>query len=218
MRVLVLILSLLLPGLAQAATLTFDGLPAGGAGTSWQEAGYVVTANPGGTSGSLGLADGGSAQQVGITAAEPGGLFAALGLSLSLFRQNYYAFDGMGGLDDLGYDNVLVRGYLDGALVAESLFSSDAPDGQAASWTQLSFGAAFGALDLLTITALFPTEEMSIDGGDKFCSELPCASFRIDDLVLMPTPLSPVPLPAGAPLLALGLGALWLARRRHRAG
>ena len=90
------------------------------------------------------------------------------------------------------YDNVLVQGYRNGALVAEDQFyAGDNPN------THL-FSAQFLDLDLLVIGALLPN--FPVVGGD--CIDFPCGHFNIDNVEL-----SAVPLPAALPLYSAALGS-----------
>jgi hypothetical protein len=93
-----------------------------------------------------------------------------------------------------GYDNVLVTGWRDGARIARALFSMGA-------LPSLFADPAFAGLDQLVIRT--PAEPPAYALGNSH--------FSIDNLVI-----TPVPLPAGLPLLAGALVLLGLSRRRRR--
>jgi hypothetical protein len=99
------------------------------------------------------------------------------------------------------YDHVVLTGYRGSTAVAQQQF----PMGNAPS---LRLGtAAFSSLTSLQIYAPPPPYE----------DASPDIHFEIDNLVLARGVPAPVPLPASLPLLATGLGALVLIRRRRAA-
>ncbi|SFR01256.1 VPLPA-CTERM sorting domain-containing protein [Poseidonocella sedimentorum] len=64
-----------------------------------------------------------------------------------------------------------------------------------------------GDFDFLLVSAFTPT---GVDNSRDFVPYALSVTFEADE------PITPVPLPASAPLLAAGLGAIWLHRRRSR--
>jgi hypothetical protein len=118
---------------------------------------------------------------------------------------NYFCADGSPVcVDGIGnpFDNVLLRGFFGGVVVAEEKFWMHAvPSPQ-----QLS--SLFRDIDSLAIIVAPP----NIPG---YCTDRPCTHFNIDDLKI--TAVSPVPLPASSGLLAAAIFVLGLtAAFRHR--
>jgi hypothetical protein len=117
--------------------------------------------------------------------------------------------------NNITYDNFAFYGFRDGLLVASQKGSING------SFSQLMFGADFTDLDLLVAELLVPKALNSLYNKIRkrktlFCDEW-CAGFQVDRLGLNVREPAPVPLPAGLPLLAAGLGGLGLIVRRKRA-
>ena len=117
--------------------------------------------------------------------------------------------------DPLPYDNLLVQGYRNNALVAEDTFYSDDLS------TYFFDPKRFNDLDFLSITRLAPDYSV-LDASvlldypgyfveDRFCQDQPCSVFSIDNVAL-----TPVPLPASLPLFIIGLSALSCFVRRDK--
>ncbi|MHC0054895.1 hypothetical protein [Actibacterium sp. D379-3] len=184
-----------------AETLTFDDILGGGdPQLSYSEDGYVMTplSAPGVFLSDepfvhLDIALGPNASSVGISL-ETGSAFDAvqfdtvsLSAGLWLDDQPYY------------YDDVRVRGYQDGVLVAEDSFSSVLDP------SLYIFGADFADITYLTIEGVLPAYNPDLFvGGD--------VHFGFDNLVL----IAAVPVPAGLPLMGGGLLFLVVMGRRRR--
>ena len=191
---------------ASAAVMTFkDLLEASPFNGDYLEAG--ITASSVGdlgffnTPGAAHLDDSGTsiAQSISFTT---GGRFNAIQFDILPLGTDFCAEGGSGACDD-PYDNVSVRGFRDGALVAEdTFFGGENPS------TYL-FSADYTNLDQLVIGALLPSAAL---GG--FCIDVPCGHFNIDNVEL-----SAVPLPAALPLFSAALGLLgFLGWRKRRTG
>ena len=100
------------------------------------------------------------------------------------------------------YQNILVKGFLGGALAATSTFAMNAVSGTSETF---SLGAGFGGIDMLQISA------SNVGGG--FCA--PCGHFNLDAVTISDS-ISPVPLPASLPLLGLAIGAIFMVGRRKK--
>lgn len=129
--------------------------------------------------------------------------FSAIGFDILPLGTEFCAAGGSGACND-PYENVLIQGFRDGALVAEdAFFGGESPS------TYL-FSSDYLNLDQLIIGALLPNT--AVIGG--FCDGLPCGHFNIDNVEL-----SAVPLPAALPLFSAALGLLgFLGWRRRRTG
>lgn len=99
-----------------------------------------------------------------------------------------------------GYDNVIITGFRNGAVVAESVFSMGFLPSLFAG------GQAFSNLDRLMVS--------TVDGPGDY--RFGNTHFEIDNVTLTAAP-APVPLPASLPLLGLGLAVLGLRRLTRRA-
>ena len=203
---LTVVFLILLVAPANAAVMTFKDIQfVGPSNGDYQEAGITASSSGWlgffGTPGTATLDDSGTsnAQFISFTT---GGRFSAFQFDILPLSTAFCAVGGSGLCDD-PYDNVSVRGFLNGALVAEdTFFAGENPS------TYL-FGADYANLDQLVIGALLPSAAL---GG--FCIGAPCGHFDIDNVAL-----SPVPLPAALPLFSAALGFLgYLGWRRRRTG
>ncbi|MEO8410805.1 MAG: VPLPA-CTERM sorting domain-containing protein [Propionivibrio sp.] len=117
------------------------------------------------------------------------------------------------------YANVGVKGFRQGAVVAEDNFYSEDLS------TYFFDTLVFADLDSLTISSQVPgVAEIDAIAADVLieypgysvsssgCFDRPCGHFNIDNLVL--DSVAAVPLPGSLPMIALGLVALGVARRR----
>ena len=123
-----------------------------------------------------------------------------------LLKVNYY--DGTYG--EPIYQNALVQGFRDGALVANLSFSS----GSVNNPYVVKLDESFQNLSSLLIGIEQPDLGyfLSLPNVDNVEECSPCSHFNIDNVVL-----AEVPLPTGLPLVASGLAVLaFLARRRKR--
>lgn len=114
---------------------------------------------------------------------------------------------------NLTYENYAFYGYREGVLVGSL---TGALNGSAS----LSFGADFLGIDLLVAKLLVPDAVVDFFGEISkrrtlFCREW-CGDFSIHRMGLYAYDPAPVPLPAGLPLLAGGLGLLAAVRRKGR--
>lgn len=110
------------------------------------------------------------------------------------------ALYGLCGLDPCpAYDNVVLIGYRGATVAAQLMF----PMGSVPS-LRLG-GELFTSLTRLEIWAPAPSQ-------DTDCCDI---HFEVDNVVLARGVPAPVPLPAGLPLIAAGLGGLALIRRRR---
>ncbi|MDH2327697.1 VPLPA-CTERM sorting domain-containing protein [Cereibacter sp. SYSU M97828] len=199
---------------ANAATvITFDSLPIGDTvPATYVESGVTVAGSPGSytRAGAVHMDDGGTfyAKTIQITT---GAAFSALGVDIFGLGQNSFIFD-----DDLGevvgvpHENVFIKGFLGGSLVAELSFST----GLATALTQVRFDSSFADIDLLTVTA----DSVLMPGME--CFEYPCGHFDLDNLIVgaVGEELAPVPLPAAGWMLLAGVAALGVRLRPIRAG
>lgn len=205
MKVLIpaMLAGLSIAGSAQGATMGFDSLPdyfAAPLNMAYSEDGITATTDFGvlvsfGSVGMAHLDDSGTDVADRITFAMSG-RFDAQSFDIAPLTSDYT----LGGVP-AAYDNVLVQGWRDGVLVAQDLFAMGT-----GPWIY-RFGADFSGLDQLVIGAVTPGA-----GDPGLCFAAPCAHFDIDNISL--TPVAPVPLPAGLPLLLAGLAPLALRRRR----
>ena len=190
---------------ASAAVMTFKDLPfAGPSNGDYVESGITASSarwlgffdSPG----TAHLDDSGTSIAQFITFTT-GGRFDAIQFDILPFSTDFCAVGGSGLCND-PYDNVSVRGFRDGALVAEEIFFGGEDP------STYIFSAEYANLDQLVIGALLPSTSL---GG--ICINAPCGHFNIDNVEL-----NPVPLPAALPLFSAALGLLsWLGWRRRRA-
>ncbi|MEO8410038.1 MAG: hypothetical protein ABI478_05660, partial [Propionivibrio sp.] len=155
-----------------------------------------------------------------------GGLFNAVSFDLPPYAPTQLYFEFSDPVDSswivvpgIPYANVGVRGFRDGAVVAEDNFYSEAV-------TTYSFDPLrFAGIDSLTISSQLPglaeldaieaellIEYPGITDTYLRCFDRPCGHFNIDNLSL--EAVAAVPLPGSLPLIALGLVVLGIARRR----
>lgn len=176
-----------------AATMTFSGLSATGcyAATTYSEANILASGNGDITgwtnNGVVHLDDGGSscASDIEFTMAS---------------RFNAVSFDVIsGGFDTPApYENIEVRGILNGTVIVEQFFKMSEAFGETKTF---ELGAAFVGLDRFSIRVL----------GNINYSCSPCGHFDLDNVVL-----APVPLPASFPLMLVGLVGFGVWRRKRR--
>jgi hypothetical protein len=193
----------LAPAAATAATITFAGLPdEGGATDTYSEGGFTVVGTGGAvgyftTPGRAHIDDAGTGFASMLSFSHGGGLFDAAGFTLVSFGYDY--FDPPVGLAD----NILVRGYDGGGLIAQASFLlSDILD----DVQTIMLDASFSNLTLFTIEMLYQ------DPNGDFCA--PCGHFDLDSVELVP--VAAIPLPAsGWALIAALLATLGLVRRRR---
>ena len=196
-----------------AATMTFNSIPDPFANT-YSEDGVLASGN-----GHLGVYngrggvhfdDGGTTAPSAMTFSMASN-FNAISFLLDPVNFNFAVlFDDRSYLQPT-YLNVLVQGFRGGALVSSLKFGM----GAAPDPYTVSLGSAFTNLNSLVIGILAPNfaEFSAMPGFARFAPCSPCSHFNIDDLKL-----APVPLPAGLPLLALGLGGLgFIGRRKKKA-
>jgi hypothetical protein len=191
---------------ASAATMTFTGLPAEGAeftedgihlrALDYYLGGYIPNKT------FLGLDDSEGDDPRSVVFTMPGSRFDATSVSIR-GGTRFQACDDNFENCSRSYDNVLWRGYRDGALVAEDNFT-------AFDVFTHTFSAAFSDLDALFLYALV--------APNGFCASYPCSPFGVDDLMLQPlvaqTVSRAVPGPvAGAGLPVLLALAFWVRRR-----
>lgn len=204
-----------LTGSAGAVTLTFDHMPHGPGkfATVVREKGVTISAdvfsdgplyhiNPG----TIHVDDSGTSNTAAVIFVT-GGLFSALSMNVIGLSVASFVDDGSG-LVPVPYDNVRVQGFRNGAEVAIAGYSTGLGGG---AFT-FGFGEAFGAIDLLRISAVTSAGQIW-QGLPIECGDAPCGHFEIDSVTLAPVP---VPVPAAFPVLAAGLGGLALLRRRRR--
>ncbi|PKP79415.1 MAG: hypothetical protein CVT80_16150 [Alphaproteobacteria bacterium HGW-Alphaproteobacteria-2] len=200
---------------AAAASLTFDGVPEGGGANcfgggpeSVAEGGFTISNCPGYwiAPGNIHLNDGGSAFSGSVEFSAPVP-FRAESVTILGFGS---AFTDQETREPVAYENVLFEGFRDGALVARQGHSTGL---LAKSVETVLFGPEFAALDLLRISQVLPGAEDLARYPDAYCADRPCAQISLLDIRL-----SPVPLPAGLPLLAAALAAFGLLARRRRTG
>lgn len=199
---------------AAAAVLSFNGVPGGGDGClagnpeSVTEAGFTISNCPGYwiAPGEVHLDDGGTGFRDSVDFSAPFRFRAEsvtiLGLGSAFTDQETW--------EPVAYENVLFEGFRDGVLVARQGHSTGI---LANSIHTVLFGPDFAALDLLRISQVLPGAEDLARYPDAYCADSPCAHVS-----LLEIRLSPVPLPAGLPLLAAALMAFGFLARRRRAG
>ncbi len=205
---------------AQATTLDFEEFAGGGfatRGTSISTQGYLLSATVGDFNsypvGTVpGVPESGSTSILnGRSPARPAG---SGGASFTLTRDGGLAFSlsslaasegrNAGAFERFGSDGITVAGILlSGGVVSQTLtFDGIAGDNGATDF-QIFALTGFDAISSVSFTGF----GRLLDGY----------SFGIDDIVVADAVVSPVPLPAGLPLLLAGLGVMALAGRRKRA-
>jgi len=192
--------------------INFAGVESqGGLASSYNEDNAVVDGIGGivayhqSRSGKVHLADYATAFATSISISKPG-RFDAIQFDIRGFT-NYCSFANGPCQGVEAFDNVLVTGVRDNAVVASDLFFSGIVE------ATHSLSALFSNLDSLLISILIPG-----DIQNSNCAFTPtCSSFDLDNLVLDSVDVSAVPLPAGLPLYGAGLAllAFWV-RKRHR--
>jgi len=100
-------------------------------------------------------------------------------------------------LAPLPYDDLVITGMRDSAVVATTSFFADGV-------STFTFGAAFANLDSLRIAAVSPSDPSA-------CLTFPCGQFSIDNVRLA----SAVPEPQTWAMMLIGFGGLALASRRR---
>jgi hypothetical protein len=155
-----------------------------------------------------------------------GGLFDAVSFDIPSAVMTYWVQQVEDPWEQIGtpYNNVGVYGTRDSTLVASAEISFQSTYLGQTSMTYL-FPDTFKGIDALVIEALNPPHlglvdvgfGTWVDGSGCFANE--CTAFNVDNVTLTNLREAPavVPLPAGLPLLATGLGGLWLIKRRRRA-
>lgn len=195
-------------GAAQAATMTFSGVPASGSfdpTSSYTEAGITATMNGdvGSDAGpfpaeSQHLDDFGSSYPSQVTFTT-GGRFDAVSVDFLGWVFSYESLD----FATAPFDNIRLSGFRGGTIVE----TRDIPVlGDIVDYDL----TGFGNIDAFRISYTDAPFEI-----DNAMCDLPCSHGNIDNFRL--TELAPVPLPAGLPLLMAGLGMLGLMRHRQRA-
>tara|TARA_R110002020_G_scaffold36925_1_gene111425 strand:- start:254 stop:1027 length:774 start_codon:yes stop_codon:yes gene_type:complete len=107
------------------------------------------------------------------------------------------------------FDYFRLAGYRDGALVAEDKFD---PKGV----STYEAGTAFADLSSVTLSLTVRGYATWFDDDYLYGCAIQCGYATYDNVVLQTAgAVSPVPLPAGAALLGVGLFALWPLRRRQ---
>ncbi len=188
---------------ANANTMTFSGSSLDSVPhTQYDEDGITAIgdgwiADENGLSGVAHIDDRGTSSSSGITFTMSG-RFDAIGFDLAPVENNA----------DQVYDNLELIGYRGGGIVAQhTQVTGDLP-------FHYAFAALFMNLDSLYIGILSPV--IPVTG----CEDLgqPCSHFEIDNIELN---ISTIPLPAGFPIFAAGLGIVALLRHvrktRHTA-
>lgn len=107
------------------------------------------------------------------------------------------------------YDNVFMQGFVGDDLVASFMFNM----GLGADPFPVLFDDTFRNLTMLRIGVAFPPTRPA--GYTSICGA-PCSHFAIDNVALSPVSLSPVPVPAGMSLGAIGVLILSLLAFRQR--
>jgi len=219
-------------GAAGAATMTFDGLEDLDPVETYTEDGIFVSGNdflnvyPDFMDQNIYMLDGGAGAPSLLTFRMADmSRFDLVSMVLASFERKFDSCTVVDG--DIDYDtcaaaavdDVLVRGYRDADLVAESRFDSVADAGT------LGFGAAFSDLSRIVVLLDLPGDAYDIewpfpydgypDGDYARCYDYaPCTRVTLDDVTF--ASVAAIPLPASAPLAASGLAALALLARRRR--
>lgn len=200
-------------GGAQAAVMTFDEIPYLTDDLVWQEDGITATGTGyeplvghTGAPGTYYMANYWAVDTVTFTME---GRFDATSFDLpgkTSYAQSCTEPDGGGDCVPLGFPNLTVRGYRDGALVAQDVF-----DMFAVGLTYV-FGEAFADLDSLVLSV--GGSVFSGDPGDGYawCYNSPCTEISLDNVTL--SAVAPVPLPAAGWMLVAALGGLVAMRRK----
>lgn len=200
---------------ANAAVMTFDNLRVGdGISHTYEENGILATGNGDigiYARGNLHLDDFGTSASSYVDFSMDSS-FDAVGFDLDPFDFEYYLCSPDVRPCTLAtYDNVLMQGFVGGNLVASFLFNM----GLGTDPFPVLFDDSFKNLTLLRIGVASPPTTPA--EYTSFCSA-PCSHFSIDNLVLSPVALSPVPVPAGMSLGGIGILILSLmAIRQQRA-
>lgn len=199
---------------AHATLLTFDSVPAGGAGCwsspdSVVESGFTISNCPGYfiEPGEIHLNDGGSGFSSFVDFSYDTA-FDAVSIMIENLGISWF-IDYNAGVS-IPYDNVVFSGYRDGVLVASQSYSSFAL-GILGTATVL-FDSDFLGLDMLRVAQVLPSAAERQQHPGAFCFEPPCGQVSLMEGTLMP-----VPVPAALPLFAGAFGVLGFAVRRRRA-
>lgn len=206
---------LAISGPASAATvITFDGvmdyyaypdLPP----ETYLESGYSIGGGPASLDapGSVHLDDAGSplGSYISVTT---GGLFSALAVQiLGLGQASLLEVEETETTPSdqipTAHENVWFKGFLNGVMVVEQGFST----GLKTALFDVRFGPAFAVIDRFEIVA--ETRLLA----NMICYDAPCGHFVVDNLIVG-APAEVIPVPAAGWLLAGGIGALLLRRRR----
>ncbi len=197
---------------ASSATMTFVNVNDVDASRTYSEDGIVATTNYGFlgayANGAIHFDDGGTAAP-GAVRFSMASNFDAISFLLDPIRFNFFVeFEDRTYLYPT-YLNVLVQGFREGALVSNLTFNmGSSPDPYLVNLT-----GAFNNISSLVIGILTPDlnyyKSLPNVRYTDFC--VPCSHFNIDNVTL-----APVPVPAGLPLLATGLGLLTFVARRRK--
>ena len=197
---------------ALSATMTFSDIGLDPLAKSYVENGIFASGN-----GNLGIENGGGGLHLddfGTSAPSKVSFTMASNFDAISFLLDPVAFDFTVYFDNRTtsrptYLNVLVQGFRSGALVSNLMFDM----GSASDPYLINLNGAFNNLSSLVIGILNPDFALyrSLPGVASVGPCAPCSHFNIDNVTL-----SPVPLPAGLPLAATGLGLLALVARRRR--
>lgn len=201
----------LVAGPALAATMTFGGVNADPSAHSYAENGILATGN--GTlgmysAGALHFDDGGTSAPSSVTFTM-GSAFDAIGFDIDPINFDLHICDPARICISPTYMNVSVQGFRGASLAASLIFDM----GSGADPYRILLGAPFRELTALTISILsspVPLFRTLPDGTIAQCG-MPCSHFKIDNVEL-----APVPVPAGLPLAATGMVALWAIGRRRQ--
>ena len=121
-----------------------------------------------------------------------------------------YCLDTISSFNPAPFDNVLLQVFVNGRVVAQQTSSSF---GDLYEIINVDFTSDFTDIQWLKITQTRPTAADMAANPFSQCQDSPCAHFDVAGLTV-DSP-APIPLPAGLPLLTMGLASLMLARKRR---